>query len=474
MRHTLTITEELKAALTAAIFSALGREGAAYLVCGVSTTTGEVRLLGREVIPVKDEHYLVREADRLSVASESYASVAKRARLHKEAVLFVHSHPEHYPGFSPQDDREDPKLLAFLASRAPDMPHGCLVFNTPETCRGRIWVNGEWAPLMRTRVIGRRFRFLDVTDREADAIPEFFDRQVRAFGPDVQRLLRRLHVGVVGAGGTGSAVIEQLTRLGVGTVSVFDRDTFEGTNVTRVYGSGMSQDGMPKVEIQNEHVTRIGVGTKLLPYPTHITDEETAKRLLECDFVFGCTDKHAPRGILVRLVLRYLIPCIDIGVKIDSKDGIIRGIWGRVTTLLPGEACLFCRGTIDSKTIREESLPPEQREQEIEDGYAAEIADAEPAVVMFTTAVAAQAVSELLHRLTGFMGEERVSTETLLFFHETQMRRNRQPAGAECICQQRQHWGRGDSRNFLGLVWSAATKTAATDAGGAMVDQPSV
>lgn len=135
---------------------------------------------------------------------------------------------------------------------------------------------------------------------------------------------------------------------------------------------------MLKVEIQDEHATRIGLGIGLCPYPRHITDEETAKRLRECDVLFGCTDKHAPRGILVRLMLRYLIPCIDIGVKIDSKDGVIRGIWGRATTLLPGEACLFCRGTIDSKTIREESQPPEQREQEIEDGYAAGIADAEP------------------------------------------------------------------------------------------------
>lgn len=40
----------------------------------------------------------------------TYASAAKRARMNREAILFVHSHPEHYAEFSPQDDREDAKL----------------------------------------------------------------------------------------------------------------------------------------------------------------------------------------------------------------------------------------------------------------------------------------------------------------------------------------------------------------------------
>ena len=462
MRYTLTITEELKEALTSAIFSEPGFEGAAYLMCGVSKTDDEVRLLGRDVVPVRKEHYLRRESDRLSIASESYASVAKRARTNREAILFVHSHPQHYSGFSPQDDREDPKLLSFFASRAPDLPHGSLVFNTPDSPRGRVWLGGPFAELTRTRVIGQRFRFVDVVSAEEEPLPEFFDRQVRAFGPEVQRLLRRLHVGVIGAGGTGSAVIEELVRLGVGTISTFDGDPFEGTNVTRVYGSALSQDGMPKVEIQKEHVRRIGLGTTLQVYPRHITEEEVARHLRRCDLVFGCTDKQAPRGIAVRLMLRYLIPCIDVGVKIDSKNGVIRGIWGRVTTLVPGEACLFCRGSIDPKTIREESLPPQQREREIEDGYADEIGNAEPAVITFTTAVAAQAVTELLHRLTGFMGEERRSTEVLMAFHETKQYRNRPPAKRECICQVREHWGRGDSRNFLGLIWPSVAEGGST------------
>lgn len=451
MRHTVTIREPLAEELAAAIFSKPGLEGAAYVLCGVSEAD-DTRLLARSVVPVKDEHYLRREPYRLSIASDSYVPIAKRARQEREAILFVHSHPEDIPDFSPQDDQEERKLHEFFHSRAGDLPHGSLVFNTPHTLRGRVYSPDAWLPIERTRIIGRRFRFVDNVEGRP-SLPDFFDRQVRAFGPDIQLLLQHLHVGVVGAGGTGSATIEQLIRLGVGTISVFDRDFFDSTNATRVYGSSLRDKGRRKTEIQVEHADRIGMKTRVLPFPAHITEEATAKELRSCDILFGCTDKHAPRAILGNIATRYLIPVIDMAVKIDSKEGIIRGITGRVTMLLTGEACLFCRGRINSKTIRAEGLPPEQRERELEDGYIDQLATNEPAVITFTTSVAAQAVNEMLHRLTGFMGAERQSSEVLMRFSECDLKTNRDAPKEDCICQVQKHWGRGDTANFLGKVW---------------------
>ena len=74
--------------------------------------------------------------------------------------------------------------------------------------------------------------------------------------------------------------------------------------------------------------------------------------------------------------------------------------------------------------------------------------------ITFTTAVAAQTVTEILHRLTGFMGEERRSSEVLLRFQDSLVSRNRQPAQPDCICMRKALWGRGDGREFLGVVWA--------------------
>ena len=452
MRYTLTTLEEHRERLEELVFSKPGYEGAAYLLCGRSVTETETRLLVREVIPVAEQHYLVREPDRLSIDSSSYAAAAKRAQTLGASVIFVHGHPQGLADFSPQDDREEPKLMEFFSAQVAGLPHGSLVMTPGVIANGRVWTNGGWAGLSRIRVVGRRFRLIDFSPDETP-IPDFFDRQVRAFGPDIQRLLQKLHVGVVGIGGTGSPVVEQLVRLGVGMISEFDGDRFESSNINRVYGSSVSDDGRNKVEISEEHVRGIGIGTIIRAYPRHITDELTAKRLRECDIIFCCVDKHAPRGILVQLVLRYLIPVFDMGVVIDSPEGVLRGIDGRVTTLLPGEACLFCRERISAEMIRLESLSPEERQVLADEHYAPQLETENPAVISFTTAVASQAVSEFLHRLTGFMGEGRLSSEVLMFFHESAVRTNRAAPGQDCLCTKRDLWGRGDGRDFLGLLW---------------------
>ncbi len=80
-----------------------------------------------------------------------------------------------------------------------------------------------------------------------------------------------------------------------------------------------------------------------------------------------------------------------------------------------------------------------------------------PAVVTFTTAVASQGVAELLHRLAGFMGAERNSSEVLLRFHHSEVRTNRLRPSPDCHCAQTKHWGRGDQRSFLDLAWTTAS-----------------
>ena len=102
--------------------------------------------------------------------------------------------------------------------------------------------------------MGSRFRFFDDDSGDYKHVP-FFDRQVRAFGKDIQLQLQRLNVGVVGVGGTGSAVVEQLARLGIGTLSIFDGDHFDNSNVNRVYGSSATDSGIKKVDIAKRNVT---------------------------------------------------------------------------------------------------------------------------------------------------------------------------------------------------------------------------
>jgi tRNA A37 threonylcarbamoyladenosine dehydratase len=76
--------------------------------------------------------------------------------------------------------------------------------------------------------------------RESD---DRFDRQVRLFGPAGQARLRALHVAVVGAGGGGSILVEQLAHLGVVTITAIDFDMVKRHNLSRIMGATMPDPG---------------------------------------------------------------------------------------------------------------------------------------------------------------------------------------------------------------------------------------
>ena len=215
-------------------------------------------------------------------------------------------------------------------------------------------------------------------------------------------------------------------RLAKGPIhlTLIDPDVLSESNITRVYGSTASDVGRPKVEMLAEHLRQIAPDLRCEPIRAMLTVQKVAKRLIPCDIVFGCTDDNAGRLVLSRIATYFLTPVIDCGVLLSSdKDGRLTGIDGRVTVLSPGQACLVCRGRVDLARASAEMLTPEERQRLEDEGYAPALGRTEPAVVTFTTAVGAAAVSELLERFIGYGPEPRPS-EILLRLHEREISGN--------------------------------------------------
>lgn len=434
-------------------------EQAAFLICRLTRTERETRLLVREVHPVAEDDILEQSPAHMKIAPRAYTRAMKRADEQKSCLLFAHSHPNGFPAHSAQDDAEEEKLFktAYTRIRTIGAAHGSLILTSQGLSSARIWFpDGTYQGVERVRIIGRQYRFWFPEAKGADEVPSFFDRQVRAFGPDIQRLLARLRVGVVGAGGTGSCVLEQLVRLGVGTLIVSDGETFESSNVNRVYGSRVVDDTIKKVKIAQRLAADIGLGTKFELVDKPISYQSALKKFRDCDIILGCTDDELGRSLLNSFAIQYYVPVFDMGVKIDSDEGVIRSIQGRVTTLMNGAACLHCRGRISAERITAQALretnPDGARNLEKE-GYLPELGDPAPAVVAFTTTIAASAITEFLHRLTGFMGSERESTEVLHLIDQSSVRTNKFASKPDCFCADTDNWGRGDVRPFLNTTW---------------------
>lgn len=458
MRYTLSILEEQYATLVAHLFVDREIERAAYLLCKISISEEEKRLFVREIIPVPPAEIESASARDVVINQRSYARALKRADLSNSCFVLVHSHPVGYPAHSPQDDNEEASLFrsAYVRIHSPELVHASIVISQPNKPVGRVWLeNGSTEPISRIRVIGRRFAFFD-PDEQALIDISLFDRQILAFGEHVQILLSRLHIGIVGLGGTGSSVCEQLARLGVGRLTMCDPQNFESTNINRVYGSRREDEGIPKSEIAERSISGIGVGTQVEALQGRITELAIAEKFKDCDMIFGCTDDEWGRSILSKIAIMYMIPVFDMGVEVDSEAETIKSVRGRVTTLMPGSACLFCRAAITPNVIQAEilqAIDPGEYERRRQEGYVPGLQGNAPAVIMFTSSVAAAAISEMLHRFTGYMGPLHESTEVILRFDESKISTNSKPARPECWCVDRTTWGRGDVDPFLDLTW---------------------
>lgn len=457
VHYSITFVDEIYSRLVDHLLDGSKIEKAAYLLCGVSESAQEIRLLAREFLPVGQEEVIESSPVHMKIVSRSFLRAMKRADSSKQCFVFAHSHPPEIPRHSLQDDKEEASLFSTAYNRIhSSRPHASLVFTGPQEVVGRVWLDDGSTPAIDViRIVGNRLRFIFRSDAlQLDLT--LYDRQVRAFGKDLQGILRRLRIGIVGVGGTGSSVAEQLIRLGAENILISDGERLDPSNVTRGYGSRLADAGSLKTALIERLGLEVGLGAKVRAIGRPITFQPVLREFRDCDVIFSCTDDQWGRSLLTRLSINYCIPVIDVGVRINSKDGVVNSIQGRVTTLFPGGACLFCRGRITSAGVRAEMLAavsPEEVERLRKEGYAPELGEPAPAVIAFTTAVAAGAVSELLHMLTGFMGTERASTEVIYRFDDCRVGPNSTKSKPDCFCSQRDNWAKGDQPNFLGLTW---------------------
>lgn len=438
-------------------------ESAGVLLARRVESGGNVRLLARSLHWVCAEAYIEQTATHMLIRSEGYVPALGQAEVDRSVPIWFHTHPgsKGVPLPSCWDRKVDEEIADLFRLRSGSEYYGTLIASP----RGENFAfsgtlqpqSGKVTAIDRLWAVGERWRLTGAMSSKSVALDEMFDRNVRAFGPAIQTILGDIRIAIVGAGGTGSAVAEQLVRLGVRHLLLVDADDLSASNVTRVYGSTPADVGRQKVDVLRAHLLAIAPDLKCEVVPEMGTLKHVAQVLGSADLVFGCTDDNAGRLVLSRLSTYFLLPVIDMGVLLSSDTtGMLSGIDGRITTLSPGYACLVCRDRIDTARASAELKTPEERKRLFDEGYAPALGQTEPAVVAFTTAVAAAAVNELLDRLIGY-GPLDPPSETLLRLHDREISTNRATPREAHYCHVDQgKWGAGDEEPFLGQLWPAS------------------
>ena len=372
------------------------------------------------------------------------------------AVVKIHSHRGHYAQFSQVDDDSDRQLFSSVYGWTDsELPHASAVMLPDGQMFGRVVTSdGQFLPLALIAVAGDDVHFWHVGVMEA-GLPEFTRRHSQAFGKGTTEMLRRLAVAIVGCSGTGSPVVEQLARLGVGKLILVDPDRVEEKNLNRILNATMDDAiaGRFKVDVAAKAVTRMGLGTEVIPVHENIVNPAVVKLLAESDVAFGCMDGAEGRNLLNRLATFYCIPYFDVGVRLEADgSGGISQICGSVNYLQPGGSSLVSRKVITPEEIGAEGLrrtDPAGYAEQVKARYIRGVQEDRPAVVSVNMHYASLAVNEFLARLHPYRDD---GNSGFSWFGSslTQARFFQEADGEPCPSLSR-HVGRADTMPLLDM-----------------------
>ncbi|HLU72552.1 MAG TPA: ThiF family adenylyltransferase [Nonomuraea sp.] len=112
--------------------------------------------------------------------------------------------------------------------------------------------------------------------------------------------LRRSHVLVLGVGGGGSSVVQALAGLGVGRLTLVDRDDVEPRNFARQFLYHHADIGRSKVECAAAWVRDFDPGIEVRPVDRWISGPEDLKDLVDgVDLVAGGLDGHPDANLWI-------------------------------------------------------------------------------------------------------------------------------------------------------------------------------
>lgn len=197
------------------------------------------------------------------------------------------------------------------------------------------------------RIVSHPARALDPTvtstpgagwDEAEDGLPFVYRDTAtsRAGLAELNDKFRGHKIAIVGLGGTGSYILDQVAKTWVDAIELFDGDFLDNHNAYRAPGAADIEDlrGRPnKAEYYEETYSLMHTG--ITAHPVYL-DETNLSLLDGCTFVFlAAAGAEANPAIMAWLTERR-IPFIDVGMGIEETDGHLAGML-RMTTHFPDQ-----------------------------------------------------------------------------------------------------------------------------------------
>jgi hypothetical protein len=343
--------------------------------------------------PVSDNGYIPADDVGVRIGSAAIRSAMEWGICGQQGIWHAHAHGgrERPPMLSDTDEHDIPRLVEALTRSCPTEIHGLLLLNQ-NLARAEAWVPGVGRCPVVVMEVGWPLACLsgDVTSPTED--PRFARQDF--LGPHATSILRGIRVGIVGVGGGGSHLSQQLAHLGVGDLTVFDPDIIEDKNLPRTVGATEQDvlDQRPKVEIAARLANSVNKAGTVQAY--RVRWQNHPEEMRRCHVVIGAADTFAERRELEVACRRFLIPYIDIGMEVHPGNRPACRMAGQVLATIPGGPCMWCLGFLTEDHLAEEARK-----------YGA--AGGRPQVIWANGVLASSAVGLVVDLITGWTGQQR-------------------------------------------------------------------
>ena len=155
-----------------------------------------------------------------------------------------------------------------------------------------------------------------------------YERNMPALTEAESELLRAKKVAVIGCGGLGGYIIEQLARLGIGTIRIVDGDVFEETNLNRQLFSDVTVLGQPKTQVSQARIAAVNPEVQVEALHGYLDEHNALEFLRGCDAVVGALDNIYTRRVLES-------SCEQLGIP--YVYGAIHGWVAQAAVDMPGQ-----------------------------------------------------------------------------------------------------------------------------------------
>lgn len=160
--------------------------------------------------------------------------------------------------------------------------------------------------------------------------PQRYLRNLGTFSYAGQLKLLESTVVLVGLGGLGGQLVEQLGRVGVGEIIAVDPDVFDETNLNRQLLSNEANIGKEKTYEAEQRLEKINKAVEFTGFRCRL-DELSDEVWEKADLVFDCLDNIDDRLALAQKCSASNCPLVH---------GAIAGWYGEVGVVWPGSGML--------------------------------------------------------------------------------------------------------------------------------------